>query len=179
MYIRISITQGTSPGPFTIYYNSVGNVAQVYVPPPGTPYPANNVTLQQLNDIVNPLIIIVPDTATSIILVDVNTLCAPVILNIPRPSPTPTLTPTVTPTHLPGTTIRLQWVVRPQVPNNLYISSTPIIAGGGVTVYPSNYTYGALINTNFSFLPLVNVTNNNFIEQRILNIPTLITHTNL
>ena len=176
-YITVSISQGSSLGPYTIYYNVINslNVAAIYngVNIPTTP--ANSVTFAQLTS-PTPFIVVVPDTATQIILVDNVSPCPPIIQIIPVPTLTPTLTPT--PTRLVGTRLTLQWVVRPQVPNNLQIATVPIIN----SIYPYSYTYSTLIRSGntlnsptYSFLPPTLVTNNNVVVSRTVDIPTFIT----
>jgi len=63
LFFTIQITGGTSPGPYTIYYNTVssGSVATIFE----TGLPATGKTLSQLTTGIN---VIIPDTASQIIL---------------------------------------------------------------------------------------------------------------
>ena len=70
-YYNVHITAGfTSPGPYTIYWNTVssGSIATIY----GTSLPASGLTLQQLTGTTG-INVMVPDLTTSIILY--NTYC--------------------------------------------------------------------------------------------------------
>jgi hypothetical protein len=164
-FIRIRISQGSSSGPYTIYYNQVtpGNVAQIYGPT--TPYlPATNVPFSQLTGISGYLIIVVPDTAYQIILVDNVNPCPPIIQPIPVPTPTATVTPTPTPTSPLGGAFTLQWSILPSVLGNIYFDKDPVVSR------PFNYYSGIQIDGNgfnqIAYRPLETVTNNGIVSSR-------------
>lgn len=166
-FIRIRISQGSSSGPYTIYYNQVtpgtANVAQIY----GQTLPyelATNVTFNQLTGIPTYLIIVVPDTAYQIILVDNVNPCPPIIQPIPVPTPTATVTPTPTPTSPLGGAFTLQWSILPSVLGNIYFDKDPVVALDG------NYYFGINIFGNgfntIEYRPLNTVTNNGIVSSR-------------
>lgn len=174
-FIRIRISQGSSSGPYTIYYNQVtpGNVAQIYGPT--IPYTlATSVTFNQLTGIPSYLIIVVPDTAYQIILVDNVNPCPPIIQPLPVPTPTATVTPTPTPTSPAGGAFTLQWSILPSVLGNIYFDKDPVVALDG------NYYFGISIQGNgfnsVEYRPLETVTNNGIVSSRdivVLDMRTL------
>jgi hypothetical protein len=94
IYYNIKLTSGTSSGPYTIYYDTIGpsNIATII----SSGDPASGLNYNTVTIGVN---VSVPDNATSIYVY--NTTCSSSdIFQIPAPSPTPTLTstPTLTPT---------------------------------------------------------------------------------
>jgi len=173
-FIRIRISQGSSSGPYTIYYNQVtpGNVAQIYTPT--LPYAfANNVSFSQLTGISGYLIIVVPDTAYQIILVDNVNPCPPIIQPIPVPTPTATVTPTPTPTSPSGGRFTLQWSILPSVLGNIYFDKDPVASIGGIYNSAMLIHWGGL--NDFNSRPLETVTNNGIVSSRSVNIPNMTT----
>lgn len=166
-FIRIRISQGSSSGPYTIYYNQVttgtANVAQIYGTTTSYDF-ATSVSFSQLTGSPNYLIIVVPDTAYQIILVDNVNPCPPIIQLIPVPTPTPTVTPTPTPTSPPGGAFTLQWSILPSVLGNIYFDKDPLF------IPDDDYAYAILIfGDGFSSIkrrPLETVTNNGIVSSR-------------
>jgi hypothetical protein len=97
---NVKITSGTSPGPYTIYYDSVSliNVATIY----DTTTLVINVSYEILTS-ENGINVMVPNNISTIILW--NQSCGTSRFFFPpTPTPTPTLTPTNTPTLTPTPT---------------------------------------------------------------------------
>lgn len=161
-FIKVSICSGTSPGPFTIYYNSISpnTIANHFLPPPATaPYPpAVNLTLSDLTNIANFYIVEVPDSAYQIILVDSNNICNPVYQLIPIPTPTPTVTMTPTPTRTPSSiSINVQFEIYTTHTDyvGLLIFNQRLYNG---QTYPAQY-----IGTNLTLLPSSVVPDNDYL----------------
>ncbi len=90
----VTISSGTAPGPYNIYYDVVDplNIATVV----STSLPATGITYSDLTDI-NGVLVSVPDNAYKIILYNTDPYCL-IGDDLMLPTPTPTVTPTVTPT---------------------------------------------------------------------------------
>ena len=91
---NVTITSGTAPGPYNVYYDSVNasNYATVYA----TSLPATGLTYSEL---ISGVLVSVPDEATTIILYNTDLACLVSDTHIlPIPTPTPTVTATPTPT---------------------------------------------------------------------------------
>ncbi len=102
----VTISSGTAPGPYNIYYDVVDplNIATVV----STSLPATGITYSDLTDI-NGVLVSVPDNAYKIILYNTDPYCLigdDLILPTPTPTATPTSTPTLTatPTETPTNT---------------------------------------------------------------------------
>ena len=108
-YFDIKITTGTAPGPYTIYYDSigVGNIATLT----SNSQPASNLSYSTLTTGIG-VNVIVPDSCYALFLY--NESCD---INIPTsfPSPTPTTTPTLTPTNTVTPTLTATPTVTPTV----------------------------------------------------------------
>lgn len=96
----IQIITGTAPGPYTVYYDTIGsgNIATLT----NSGNPATSVSFSSLSAGIN---VTIPDESTSIILY--NEQCSiDETFNVPTftPTPTPTSTPTPTPTSTPTST---------------------------------------------------------------------------
>ncbi len=109
-YFYVKLSSGTSPGPYTIYYDTV--TSPCVVPSPsnilaifdGNGALAQNLTYTQLTT-GSGVPVIVPDGAVTIVLVNnIANLNIPQCIIIPNPTPTPTPTSTVTQTPTPTVT---------------------------------------------------------------------------
>ena len=99
-FFDIQIISGTAPGPYTVYYDTVGSGNVATLTDSGNP--ATSVSFSSLSTGIN---VTIPDGSTTIILY--NEQCSiDEIFNIPTstPTPTPTSTPTPTPTSTPTPT---------------------------------------------------------------------------
>lgn len=190
-YIRVSLCGGTSPGPFTIYYNQIGvnNIAQVFLAPPATVYPpATNIPLSQIVDITTLFIVVVPDSANQIILVDSNNICQPITQIIPNPTPTPTITSTPTPTptrNLVHVTLQFEtffnisghygWTLFPTALSNgqVYPGTTFRLMPTQSSYPDNNWTYGiSFAGISSSFLPSSRVLNQGPIISSNVTLPS-------
>jgi hypothetical protein len=94
--IKVTITAGTTaPGPYEIYYNSLSNQVTG----------SGGVTQFTLAQLLTGYVVVVPTTASSIIVKNVNPACGNTQTWLfATPTATPTVTPTVTPTATPTAT---------------------------------------------------------------------------
>lgn len=109
-YFYVKLSSGTSPGPYTIYYDTVtspcvvpssSNILAIF---DGNGALAQNLTYTQLTT-GSGVPVIVPDGAVTIVLVNnIANLNIPQCIIIPNPTPTPTPTSTVTQTPTPTVT---------------------------------------------------------------------------
>ena len=106
----IQIISGTAPGPYTVYYDTVGSGNIAILTNSGNP--ATSVSFSSLSTGIN---VTIPDESTTIILYNEQCLIdeifvvptftpTPTPTSTPTPTPTPTDTPTPTPTSTPTPT---------------------------------------------------------------------------
>jgi hypothetical protein len=109
-FFDIQIISGTAPGPYTVYYDTVGSGNIATLTDSGNP--ATSVSFSSLSTGIN---VTIPDESTTIILYNEQCLIdeifvvptftpTPTPTSTPTPTPTPTETPTPTPTSTPTPT---------------------------------------------------------------------------
>jgi len=135
--IKVTITAGTTaPGPYEIYYNSLSNQVTG----------SGGVTQFTLAQLLTGYIVVVPTTASSIIVKNVNPACGNTqtwLFATPTATPTstPTQTPTQTPTNTPTSTRTSTPTATPtQTPTNTSLTATP-------TQTPTNTPTNTLTST--------------------------------
>lgn len=172
-YFIFSVTNGITNvnTTYTIYWDSIttGQEAYIYRRVTNDEIPAINLTYAEISAL--PYIYIkVPIDATSVILVDDQGSCDPVIVSFPQP-PAVTPTPTITPSQ---NIFRLyiQWNISSSISDGIYFSNTAI----DTNIYPSSFDYSlGLLNltpsaSDYKFLSTQNVINNNVTSYRTIDL---------
>jgi hypothetical protein len=165
-YFYVTITSGTSPGPYNIYTDSVNrqNLAEIYSESGSGGY-AEGVQLKDLTQ-VNGIPIIIPDGSTSVILENVIgglsiTQTIPIQTRTPTPTPTNTVTPTITPSITPTASVTATNTPTPTLTPTNTVTPTPtqtINCSFGISANVTTPTPTPSITPTNTFTPTPTVT---------------------